>query len=446
MVEEAAAVAGAGEGLALLEDDVAVPPSNDPDAVVASAAFPDLRILVAAMVGQDGAPCRLVTVDQERANGPFPPPGAGEPVNDVAYEPILATATAKDGRIAIVAVRADDKGVDFILQESGESVSGPTHPSSPGAEWADALDLGRPADVAFKALCLGLDAQGLISVFGVSQTGDVWWLRKNPPRIVETEVTITPPGASNPITVTVGEQRPADPPFSDWQKLAGAVVGNLALANNIDGRILLLAITEGNAGGDIVINEPRVMNATHPTDWYGWEPVGNRGLAPFSHIVALPDDSGAVSVFAVDSQKEVSHARQTRAGAREWTEYTHPGLGLAGFGVIAAGFGTSGNVVLGAVSAEGIAWTNREVFAADRTWSGWQPSARVPASVALEFEYSADEALSLFGLTPPALEDGTIWMITQAAPGSTEWSATTTPILKGAVAMSVARDLRLPAG
>ena len=238
-------MAGAGEGLALLEDDVAVPPSNDPDAAVASVAFPELRILVAAMVGGNGAACRLVTVDQEHANGPFPPPGGGEPVNEVAYEPILATATAEDGRIAIVAVRADDKGVDLILQESGESASGPTHPSSPGAEWADALDLGRPADVDFKALCLGLDAQGLITVFGVSHTGDVWWLCKNPPRIVETEVTVTPPGASGPITVTVGEQRPADPPFSDWQKLAGAVVAKLALANNIDGRILLMAVTDG---------------------------------------------------------------------------------------------------------------------------------------------------------------------------------------------------------
>ena len=99
------------------------------------------------------------------------------------------------------------------------------------------------------------------------------------------------------------------------------------------------------------------MNATHPTDWYGWEPVGKRGLAPFLDIAASPDDSGAVNVFAVDSQKEVSHARQTRAGEREWTEYVHPGLGLAGFGLIAAGFGASGNVALGAVSAEGIAWT-----------------------------------------------------------------------------------------
>ena len=442
MVEKAATAADTS---ALLEDDVAVPPSNNPDAVAETVRFTDMRILVAAMVGGQGGGYQLVTTAQETADGPFPPAGGGIPVNGVAYEAVLAGASAKDGRIALAAVRAGDKGVDLILQHAGESASGPTHPATAGAEWEKPLDLGSPADTVFAALQVGLDAQGRIAVFGVSGTGDVWWIYKNPPKVVMTTVTITPPGTTEPITIEVPEQRPADPPFSDWQKLDGARVAKLVLANNADGRIVLFAITTSAGGGDVVFNEPRVMNASHPTDWYGWEPVAADSLAPFTDIGASLDDNDAVNVFALDAQHEISHARQVKAGGRNWTSYAHPGLTLAGLDCMAAGLDASGNVALAGATGEGVVWTNLERAGRIGVWSGWQPSAHAPAATALEFEFNANGSLGLFGLTPPG-NGGIIWMLAQAAPGSTEWGARSTPVLTGASAMTVVRDLRIAAG
>ncbi|PTW60064.1 hypothetical protein C8N35_10564 [Breoghania corrubedonensis] len=442
MVEEAGAKAAADDTTALLEDDVAVVPSNDRDAVTEPVAAANMRILVGALVAGAGGGCTLVTTVQQSPDGSFPPAGSAVPVNDVAYDPVLAGATAMDGRIVFAAVRAADKGVDLIFQHGGEFASGPAFPDTPGAEWDTPLDLGRPAETVFTELLIGLDALGRTSVFGVSDVGDVWWLFKKPPKVVEREITITPPGAREPITIKVPELGPADPPFSGWQKLDGATVTKLALANNADDRIILFAITDG---GDVVFNEPRVMNASDPSDWYGWEVVSGDGLAPFTEIGASLDDSERVNVFALDAQNEISHARQVKAGCRAWTGYVHPGLTLAGLGCLAVGLNASGNVALGAASHDNVAWTNLERVAVPGEWGGWQPSAHVPATTAMAFGFNANRALALFGLTP-ADEGGTVWMVAQAAPGSSEWSAFGTSVLDGAVTMAVVRDLSIAAG
>ncbi|MDJ0929599.1 hypothetical protein [Breoghania sp.] len=173
------------------------------------------------------------------------------------------------------------------------------------------------------------------------------------------------------------------------------------------------------------------MKPSSPNDWYGWQAVGEGGLVPFTDLAASIDENGSMNVSAVDSQTEVSHAKQQVASGRLWTGYTHLGLTLAGLGAVAAGLDGNGNVALGSVNGDGVVWTTQERTALSARWSGWQPSAHAPRTLALTFQASAHGTLALFDLTPPDVEGGSVWMIGQAGLDSTEWSArTTTPFFR----------------
>ncbi len=184
MVDKAAVTGAEEDVFAVLEENVGVVPSNAPAMLELHSSRLEARIPVAVTQALPGGGNRLVTTIQPTADAPFPPAGDARPVNDGVYDPVLAASLAADGRICLAAVRAADKGVDLIVQHAGESAAGPGPDAAIVGNWDPPIDLGRPDEAGFKVLQLGLDAQGRIAIFGVSQAGEVWWRDKNPPDVV----------------------------------------------------------------------------------------------------------------------------------------------------------------------------------------------------------------------------------------------------------------------
>lgn len=431
-----------GEGPRQTEDDVVVPPSNDPDAMSGPVIFENSRILLAVMVPQSGGGNLLCTLAQTGVNQPFAPAKDAEKVNDTLYGDVLAGSTATDGRLALIATRQSDGGVDLLLQHMGESAAGPTHPESGGPEWEKAIDLGLPAGATFTKLQMGQDSAGRLVMFGLTETGDVWWLFRNPPRVVETKVTITPPGASQPIEITVPELRPADPPFSDWQKLAGPSLHDITMTNNADGRVILFGSPAGAAS--LMWNEPRAMNPSHPTDWRGWNAVAEGGYPPFSNLTASIDRKGAVNVFALDESGEVAHVRQQPPGGDTWSGYLRPGLTQQRLVTLDSGLDGNGNIALAATTAAGVAWVNQEERSGQLHWHGWEAVAAYVESMMIDLEYNGDGRLTMIGIAGKA-PAGRMWSLDQAGLDSTEWSSRPDQLGLEAATFVALRDLRVPA-
>lgn len=432
-----------GDGDRLLEDDVVVVPTNDPDIAAQPEFFEELRILVGIMFGKS-AQHRLYAIVQTVPNGGFPPPGSAEPVNEVPYNAVLAGSTVTDGRLAFVATRSKDDGVDFIIQHEGRSLGGPTHPDTPGPEWNPPIDLGLPKKAKFKQLQLGLNAAGLLSVNGLDEKGDVWWLFQNPPVKVEKEITITPPGSDTPITTKVFVIEPADPPFGVWQKLPGVVASKIVLTNNPDGRIILLGLTDAGGKSNLVRNEQRTAAATHPSDWTGWQTVAPGAITPFTDVAVSIDSNNVVNAFVVDGDRKISHTKQDPAGSQTWTPYFRPGLPQAELESVAAGLDGDGDIALAAVDTNGAVWSIQQKSAKTAQWTSWQPIIEVDPPSAIDFQYNADGRLTLFGLTPDTKgSDGLLWSVDQAALDSTEWSASIARHGSDGVVYTVLRDLRL---
>ncbi len=437
MVDGESTITGLQERFAELDEEALQKPSNVLPEFDTDAGAKGLQILLVAMRASPHGGNTLISTGQLKADGTFDGP---TPVSDGVYEPVLDSAIVTDGRAGLAAIRHGDKGVDLILQKKGESQAGPQVQGVPGEDWDPPFDVGRPAGVEFKALQLGLDAQGRIALFGLSTSGEVWWLYKRPPQAVPTEVTITPPGTQTPITITVDELKPADPPFSAWQKLEGPALSRFTLTNNADDRILLFGV--GEAGGDVIYNEPKTLNAATPADWAGWSELTPGGATPFGPVTASIDSVNVINLFAVDHHAEVSHSSQVRPGVRKWTGYTRPGLVMDGVSCLTCGLDGNDNVALAAYSSGGTVWTNQELVAETGHWTGWQPSVKASMVKALSLQFAGDNSLVLFGLAGAEGEVGDVWMVGQAGPTSSEWGATPIKLLDGVTAMVAQRDLR----
>ncbi|TGR16300.1 hypothetical protein EN839_34045, partial [Mesorhizobium sp. M1C.F.Ca.ET.196.01.1.1] len=88
------------------------------------------------------------------------------------------------------------------------------------------------------------DADGRVEIFLTDNQGRIWWIYQNPDVIVQVQKTITPPGTTTPIVVTVDVLAPPAQPWSDWQQLNGQLVTVTAIRQG-DGRIALFGINSG---------------------------------------------------------------------------------------------------------------------------------------------------------------------------------------------------------
>ncbi len=391
------------------------------------------RLMVVAIdSAQDN---KLVWKAQDAPNGVW-----GEtwtPISKEAYQ-VLATGSTVDGRVAIVAETSGSAEIHYI----DEAIENP-----PGeARWNPPVNLGLPDGVAgMVRLVMARDAGGRIEVFGVDgQTGGVWWIFQNPPKIVEKTEEVIPPGQTEPITVHAMVQEPPDQPWSVWQKLNGVEAGDLSLANNADGRIVLVATTLQPANKQVHVTQQKSAKALSPSDWTGWERVDtpSSGQTNSQPVVAL-DPEGVVNIFMVGAHTQAVQLRQAKPGSLTWATWISPGMTGSPLANLACGLQGNGNLILFAVDVNEVLHTNYQPSALTQHWSGWRRSAVAPGFGILATDYNADGVLSFFTTNT---KDDSLHMLTQADLDSTCWDAGFTRLAAGGMfTYGVVRDLTPPA-
>jgi len=149
------------------------------------------------MVVATDANSKLVYKAQTKPNGPWE--ANWTPIDKSGTYGAMAAGLTGDGRVAVVAEPRSQSNVVFIDEK----------PDTLTQQWNAPFDLGSPPGVTtFFSLALTPDAEARVEVFGVDSNRNIWWKYQNPNRIVQKQVTITPPGTKTPITVTVDEVAP----------------------------------------------------------------------------------------------------------------------------------------------------------------------------------------------------------------------------------------------
>ena len=377
---------------------------------------------------------KLVWKAQDRPNGVW-----GEswtPISTTAYR-VLGTGCTLDGRVAMVAQTAENPEIQYI----DEATDNP-----PGAQrWNAPVNLGLPPGTAgLVQLAMARDAGGRIEVFGVDgQTGGVWWIFQNPPKMVEKTEEVIPPGQSQPVKVHVMVPEPPVQPWSDWQKLDGAEAGRLSLANNADGRIVLVATSLEPTNKQVLVTQQKTANALAPSDWSGWERIDNAssGSTDGQPVVTL-DAEGSVNIFMVGANAQIVQLRQTKPGALTWGTWICPGMIDSAIVNLASGLQGDGDLMLLAVDENKALYTNYEASALTQHWSGWRKSAIAPGFGLLAADYNSDGVVSFF--TTDSQTDS-MYMLTQADLDSTSWDAGFTALASGGIfTYGVVRDLTPP--
>lgn len=358
------------------------------------------------------------------------------PISKEAYQ-LLATGCTVDGRVALVAETAGTPEIHYI-DEAAEN--------PPGEQgWNPAVNLGLPDGVfGMRRLVMARDASGRIEVFGVDhQSGGVWWIYQNPPKIVEKTEEVIPPGQTKPVKVHIMVPEPPDQPWSAWQNLNGVEAADLSLANNADGRIVLVATTLQATDSQVFVTQQKTAKALSPSDWTGWDSVydPSSGLTDSQPVVAL-DTEGTVNIFMIGTYTQVAQLRQTEPGALTWGTWIRPGMTESPLVSLACGLQGNGNLILFAVDDKNVVHSNYQSMPLTQHWSGWHRSALAPGPGVLETDYNADGVLSFFTTDS---KDGSLHILKQAVLDSTAWDAGFTLLAKGGIAAyGVVRDLTPP--
>ena len=276
-----------------------------------------------------------------------------------------------------------------------------------------------------------------------NQSGGVWWIFQNPPKVVEKTEEVIPPGQTKPVTVHAMVPEPPDQPWSAWQNLNGVEAGDLSLANNGDGRIVLVATTSQPTNKQVFVTQQKTAKALSPSDWTPWEGVydPSSGLTNTQPVVAL-DTEGTVNIFMIGNYAQAAQLRQTEPGALTWGTWIRPGMTESPLVNLACGLQGNGNLILFAVDVNEVLHSNYQTSPLTQHWSGWRRSAIAPGFGILATDYNADGVLSFFTTNT---KDDSLHMLTQADLDSTSWDAGFTLLANaGMSTYGVVRDLTPP--
>jgi len=379
---------------------------------------------------------RLVWKAQASMNGPWE--SKWRQINDRGYS-VMCTGVTKGGYVAVVAQTRDGGEVHYIDEAT----------DSPGQKtrWNDPVNLGLPKGVSsFVHLAMGRDIDGRIEIFGIDNaTGDVWWIYQNPSRIVEKTIEVVPPGQTEPITITVKEKAPPEKPWSTWLLIAGQKIGQIAVTNDADSRIMLIATGVDPSQRSVYRNQQRDRVTLTPEQWGGWIRMDDAASgAGTSMPYAILDTENRLNVFVAASASQVVQCRQDKPGSETWTQWVRPGMTEARIDGVVAGIDGDGHINLVAIDAKGGLYSTQQTSVAEQQWSGWEKIAEAPGVGQMNLDYNPDGRLTLFlGQS----DTNGLSCISQFALNSTSWDAGWAPLASGGIfRFGVVRDLTPPDG
>ncbi|MER8749433.1 hypothetical protein NKH57_09160 [Mesorhizobium sp. M1050] len=371
----------------------------------AGAAFFELSRLM--VVGIDSAAGRLIQRAQDAPNGAWP--AAWSIIAPGAWV-IMTAGLTKDGRVAVIAQPSGTTKLSFITEDANQI--------GPIDKWTAPMDIGAPPGAtSYQKLSMANDADGRIEVFLTDNQGRIWWIYQNPDQIVQVQKTITPPGSTTPIVVTVDVLAPPAKMWSDWIQLTGQLVA-ITATRQADGRIALFGI---NSGLHLYRCQQAKPQALKVADWTQWVQIDTGQTGGFIEMAPVVGPLGATNLFALTQNGQVLHTRQKPAGSDSWTQWATPGYSRVSKYTLAAGIQGDGDIVLVASDQQLVHSFNAQYDAVTQNWSGWRDFSMSSLRTRLSLDYNADGRLALFSLL--LMPDGTngLWTISQMGIDSSEW-------------------------
>jgi len=388
------------------------------------------RLMVVAI---ESTSSRLIFKAQTKPNGPWATNWM--PIDSTNTYTVSTSGLTRDGRVAVIGQTA--KAVMYI-DEALVQVGGVE-------TWNAPVSLGLPAGVTSMAnLSMARDTDGRIEIFAVAANGTIWWIYQNPDQLVTKQVTITPPGTTTPIVVTVQERVPPATPWSSWIQIPGGLTSIVACRQG-DGRIALAGI---NSGGHLYRCVQNIADAYKASDWTQWVQIDTGATGTMVLVAPIVGPLGSLHLFALTANGQIVHTLQRPAATENWTPWLMPGLSRSGFSALAAGLDGDGHLMLAASDNARIHSFNSQVSPTTLSWTGWRDFSNTSWPVQFFLDYNADGRLSLFShwLLPPANGVGGLWVLSQATVDSTEWEYTWTELSPNNIKQfSVVRDLTPPA-
>lgn len=395
----------------------------------AGAPFFELSRLM--VVGIDSNAGRLIQKAQTSPNGPWP--SAWSVIAPGAWL-IMTAGLTKDGRVAVVAQPSGTVGLSFITEDANQI--------GPVDKWNAPLNIGAPPGAAgYQKLSMANDADGRIEVFVTDNQGRIWWIYQNPDQIVQVQKTITPPGTTTPIVVTVNELAPPAKMWSDWIQIPGGLVTVAAIRQG-DGTIALFGI---NSGLHLYRCQQATAQAFKATDWTPWVQIDTGQTGGFTEMAPVVGPLGATNLFALTQNGQVLHTRQQPAGSNTWTQWATPGYSRVPKYTLAAGIQGDGDIVLVASDQQRIHEFNAQWDANSQNWSGWRDFGVSLYATRLSLNYNADGRLALFSLMLMPNGTNALATISQVGIDSSEWDYGWTTLAEDNVKqIVVVRDLTPP--
>ncbi len=375
----------------------------------------------------------LVYKAQTKPNGPYE--ADWTPISRSEAYDIMAAGLAKDGRVVAIAQTRSNPTVHFYI-ECPDEMRGTRF-------WEPPVNLGLPHGVpGFRQLVTRRDDDGRIEIFGLAaNSGHVWWIFQNPDRIVTKQVTVIPPGQTQPITVTVQELAPPLTPWSSWQQLAPRKLDVLTAANDGDGRIALAGSVLEGAIPQSYYTQQKIWQALKPSDWTSWVDMGHTIKEVAAPDLRL-DPLGVLNVFGKNVD-DVVQTRQSPPGANTFARWARPGMTGQTIREIATGIDGDDHIVVVAADKNANVHANVMVDVECQQWWGWQQIARAPGNGPLTLDYNADGRLTLFLREETGSRN--LWCMSQMAFNSNSWEAAWTPLsTKGLAHYGVVHDLTPP--
>ncbi|WP_167448994.1 hypothetical protein [Mesorhizobium hawassense] len=411
----------------MADQDAHLPSQAAPTGHVPGASFFELSRLM--VVGIDADAGRLIQKAQTSPNGPWP--SAWSPIAPGAWV-IMTAGITKDGRVAVVGQQAGTVNLSFIAEDPNQA--------GPAEKWLAPVNVGAPPGAtSYQKLSMARDVDGRIEIFLTDNQGRIWWMYQNPDVIVQVQKTITPPGTTTPIVVTVDELRPPAQPWSAWQQISGGLVAITAL-RQADGRIALFGI---NSNLQLYRCQQAIAQALKPSDWTQWVQIDNGNK--ITEMAPVVGPLGATNLFAMTQPGQVLHTKQQPAGSDTWTVWATPGYSRVPKYTLCAGIQGDGDIMLAASDQQHVHSFNAQYDAATQNWSGWRDFNSSGANTRLSLDYNADGRLALFSMMITNDGSNSLWTINQMAMDSSEWEWSWTELTsRNLKQIVVVRDLTPP--
>lgn len=387
------------------------------------------RLMVVAI---DTSAGRLIQKAQTAPNGPWP--AAWSIIAPGTFVQMTAGIT-KDGRVAVVAQLTGSPNLFFITEDANQV--------GPIDKWTAPMNIGAPAGaVSYSGFSMARDVDGRIELFVLDNQARIWWIYQNPDQIVQVQKTITPPGTTTPIVVTVEERVPPAQMWSDWLQIPGGLV-SISAIRQADGTIALFGI---NSGANLYRCQQKTAQALKVTDWTGWTQIDTSGTGGFTAMAPVVGPLGATNLFALTKSGQALHTRQKPAGTATWTPWATTGYSRVGKYTLASGIEGNGDIMLVASDVQHVHAFNTQYDAATQNWSGWRDFNASSSNTRLMLDYNADGRLAVFSLSSGAAgNSNSLWTLSQMSIDSTEWEYSWVSLADSNVSQAiVVRDLTPP--